>query len=240
MNLYNALGYDVKFQAENEILVPKGQQFSLNIQELPCKNKINGREVCHVQVKDSSNLPTESDNAYYLVTALFAQEYVHRKDLLTLQYNGAKRNAEKPNVYDSYPGLVRILNTKPSAKQDSSSQADNQPTDYKIVNTLAFPMTFEDGHKILGQNKNCVLDAEETSTESINGIPVVEKKFTKVKNLPEPEHNTLYVVSKIVADWAIDRTDLVSPNTFNLPAGSNNPPAYAKGYVVPAHNRRFD
>lgn len=161
--------------------------------------------------------------------------FTDRKDLLTLQFKGAQRNG---NAYDSFPGLVSIVHSK----KDLSNQLipiEEETISYEIVNTLAFPVKFEDGSQIPAQKLNCMLEGEET-IDQVDGIPVTKTSYTKATNLPEPKSNTLYIVSKLVADMIIDRFDLISPNTFSSPLGANNAPAYATGFVAPEHNKRFD
>jgi len=45
----------------------------------------------------------------------------------------------------------------------------------------------------------------------INGIPVVASRLGAVEGLPDPEPNTVLVVSRLVAGARPDRTDLVFP-----------------------------
>ena len=40
----------------------------------------------------------------------------------------------------------------------------------------------------------------------------MEKSFNEVEGLPEPQENTIYIVSALVAGAAKDRDDLVIPN----------------------------
>lgn len=44
-----------------------------------------------------------------------------------------------------------------------------------------------------------------------DGIPIISLTFGQVTGLPEQEEGVLLIVSKMVADAASDRTDLVSP-----------------------------
>ena len=47
----------------------------------------------------------------------------------------------------------------------------------------------------------------------INGVPVYANKFGEVENLPEPQPNTVYIVSLLVLQACPDRRDLVAPDT---------------------------
>lgn len=46
----------------------------------------------------------------------------------------------------------------------------------------------------------------------INGIPIYRTEAGKVEGLPEPENETLYIVSQMVANAAKNRGDLVYPH----------------------------
>lgn len=58
---------------------------------------------------------------------------------------------------------------------------------------------------------------EEKETEKINGIPVVKTVYTDVEGLPEPEEDTIYLVSTLVLQAlkanGIERPDCLAPNT---------------------------
>ena len=58
---------------------------------------------------------------------------------------------------------------------------------------------------------------EEKETEKINGIPVVKTVYTDVEGLPEPEENTVYLVSTLVLQAlkanGVCRPDCLAPNT---------------------------
>lgn len=48
----------------------------------------------------------------------------------------------------------------------------------------------------------------------INGISVRGSSYGNISDLPEPQENTIYIVSTLIAQRA-KRLDLVSPDTFN-------------------------
>ena len=60
------------------------------------------------------------------------------------------------------------------------------------------------------------LTEQQNKINSINSngieIDIMEKSFNEVEGLPEPQENTIYIVSALVAGAAKDRDDLVIPN----------------------------
>ncbi|ADQ06175.1 conserved hypothetical protein [Caldicellulosiruptor hydrothermalis 108] len=60
------------------------------------------------------------------------------------------------------------------------------------------------------------IESQQTQIGEINGIPVVRTVYTGL-NLPEPEPDTVYIVSTVVLQAAremgIQRNDLVAPDT---------------------------
>jgi len=50
-----------------------------------------------------------------------------------------------------------------------------------------------------------------TPFSTVNDIPVEHMTRSKVVNLPPPAPDTIYIVSRVVAEAAPERTDLVSP-----------------------------
>ena len=55
---------------------------------------------------------------------------------------------------------------------------------------------------------------EKISSVTVNGIEIdiMEKSFLEPEGLPEPQENTLYIVSALVAGACKNRNDLVIPN----------------------------
>jgi len=47
----------------------------------------------------------------------------------------------------------------------------------------------------------------------VNGIPVYKTEFTDIENLPDPQPNTIYIVSLLVLQACPHRRDLVAPDT---------------------------
>lgn len=56
---------------------------------------------------------------------------------------------------------------------------------------------------------------DERTVATTNGLilPITSKDYGKVKNLPNVEPGVLLIVSRIVAEAATDRDDLIVPNT---------------------------
>jgi hypothetical protein len=55
----------------------------------------------------------------------------------------------------------------------------------------------------------------EIYTETVDGVQVTDIRYDKTLNLPEPEENTYYIVSVVVAYANKDRNDLVFPDGLN-------------------------
>ena len=45
----------------------------------------------------------------------------------------------------------------------------------------------------------------------VDGIPLVVRQNERVVNLPEPQDDTVYIVSNIILDYCYDRLDLIAP-----------------------------
>lgn len=83
----------------------------------------------------------------------------------------------------------------------------------KMVNLTPHEITFyaEDGATIVGSVPSSgIARAAQFRKEAgkINGIPVNETKYGEVENLPDPQENTIYIVSVITAQAAKGRGDL--------------------------------
>jgi len=50
-------------------------------------------------------------------------------------------------------------------------------------------------------------------TTTVEGIPVVKTIFYEVEGLPEPQSDTIYIVSSLVAQAVPHREDVVAPDT---------------------------
>lgn len=64
-----------------------------------------------------------------------------------------------------------------------------------------------------GTVARCTQESEEVDTVKIAGlnVPIIRTVFGDVVGLPDPADGTLFVVSRIVAEAARDRKDLVVP-----------------------------
>ena len=60
-------------------------------------------------------------------------------------------------------------------------------------------------------------------------VPVISRTFTEVKELPDPEPGTIYLVSSMVLAAVPDRTDVFAPDSG--PTATRND----KGHVVAVH-----
>lgn len=54
------------------------------------------------------------------------------------------------------------------------------------------------------------VDVQRTQVDSIDGVPIYDSTYGDVDGLPDPQDDTMYVVSGLVAS-ATDRADVVSP-----------------------------
>lgn len=65
-----------------------------------------------------------------------------------------------------------------------------------------------------GITPRCQASTKEVDTVEVDGvtIPLTVSSFGDVYDLPEPLRNTLLIVSRVVADAASDRHDLVVPD----------------------------
>ncbi len=82
----------------------------------------------------------------------------------------------------------------------------------KIVNLTPHELNFVmgDGAEIKIPPSGMVARVEETSKNvgSVNGIPIIKKTFGQIEGLPEPQENTIYVVSLLTAQAVRDRSDV--------------------------------
>ncbi len=68
------------------------------------------------------------------------------------------------------------------------------------------PVTIEPSGKVA----RC--ERQQVQIGTVNGIPIFTVKMGAVENLPDPVEGTVYIVSKITAEGAPDRTDLLITN----------------------------
>lgn len=85
----------------------------------------------------------------------------------------------------------------------------------KIVNCTPHDISVIDdtGHAVAtfpGVMDCARVDLRVESTETICGVPVIKKSCVSDSGLPEPQYNTLYIVSSVFAQYApSDRDDLL-------------------------------
>lgn len=87
----------------------------------------------------------------------------------------------------------------------------------KLVNLTPHDIVITDGPTFKPSGKVARVDAIQKDAGSINGIPVKTQIFGDIVDLPEPQDDTVFIVSAIVLAAAKDkyRTDVVAPDTSN-------------------------
>ena len=87
----------------------------------------------------------------------------------------------------------------------------------EIVNLTPHPLNIvdEEGNVILSRD-GCQnpprLQEERTHTGYLVGVPTFKVRLGKIENLPEPNGDTIFVVSRPVAEASRDRDDLFIPD----------------------------
>ena len=76
-------------------------------------------------------------------------------------------------------------------------------------------LVLDDGRKIIFPPTDMVarVELQHEIVDHIDGIPVFQTNVGAVKDLPDPEDGTLYIVSSLVLGNCQDHKDLISPNT---------------------------
>lgn len=87
----------------------------------------------------------------------------------------------------------------------------------RIVNLTPHPIVITDGPTFDPSGKVARVDTIQADAGDINGIPVKQQSFGDIIDLPDPQDDTVFIVSAIVlsAAKAIGRTDVVAPDTSN-------------------------
>lgn len=85
----------------------------------------------------------------------------------------------------------------------------------KIVNLTPHSIAFvkESGNLVI--EPSGIIARVSTSTQvigEIDGVPVTETVFGEVENLPEPQEDTVFLVSSLVAQRVTGRSDVFIPN----------------------------
>jgi len=85
----------------------------------------------------------------------------------------------------------------------------------RVVNLTPHTINVVCGVEVAIPASGTVARCREISTPvgEVNGIPIVTKTFGEVVDLPEPQEDTIYIVSALVAAAAVKagRLDVVSP-----------------------------
>lgn len=73
-----------------------------------------------------------------------------------------------------------------------------------------------------------------SSTQKVQehvGIPLFKSEFGEIEGLPDPQPNTMYIVSALALKAIFDRTDVVAPG--NLQRDENGQPIGCFGFRLP-------
>jgi hypothetical protein len=74
---------------------------------------------------------------------------------------------------------------------------------------------------IPGSGRVARVDAKAEIIGQIDTIPVFSTQYGEIRGLPEKQSGTVYVVSRVVATAAAERTDLLVPHSLiRLPSGA--------------------
>lgn len=87
----------------------------------------------------------------------------------------------------------------------------------KIVNLTPHPISITDGDTFAPSGKVARVEAIQKDAGTINNIPVKQQTFGDIIDLPNPQDDTVFIVSAIVLSAAKEqgRTDVVAPDTSN-------------------------
>lgn len=89
---------------------------------------------------------------------------------------------------------------------------------------------FVGGKEVMALEPSGILprvEQEEVVIETINGVPITRQKFSKPYGLPEKEEGVFWIVSKLTAEAANDREDLLVPGP--MVRGENGKPVGCNG-----------
>ena len=97
----------------------------------------------------------------------------------------------------------------------------------KIINLTPHPIVITNGPTLQPSGTVARVTTQQVDAGTINGIPVKTQTFGDIVDLPDPQPDTIFVVSAIVlaAAKAQGRTDVVAPDTANAVRNEN-------GYIV--------
>jgi len=104
-----------------------------------------------------------------------------------------------------------MVGEKKNDIENKCSDAVKATANVKIVNLTPHPVVIEGVGEIppTSPPARCEEITERIGTVPGTDIPIIRKKFGKVVNLPEPQNDTIYIVSLPVAQ-AVRRADVLA------------------------------
>lgn len=87
----------------------------------------------------------------------------------------------------------------------------------KIVNLTPHAVVISNGPTFQPSGKVARVSVTQVPDGDIDGVPVAKQTFGDIVDLPDPQPDTIYIVSALVlsAAKAAGRTDCVAPDTSN-------------------------
>lgn len=103
----------------------------------------------------------------------------------------------------------------------------------KIINLTPHPISITDGPTFEPSGTIARVSVQQADAGNINGIPVKKQVFGDITGLPDPQDDTIFIVSTLVleAAKAIGRNDLVAPNSANAVRDENGHIVSVPGFV---------
>lgn len=103
----------------------------------------------------------------------------------------------------------------------------------KIINLTPHAVTITDGPTFQPSGQVARVSVQQVDDRDINGVPVKKQTFGDIVDLPNPQADTVYIVSAIVLAAAKDmgRTDVVAPDTANAVRNDNGHITSVPGFV---------
>lgn len=103
----------------------------------------------------------------------------------------------------------------------------------KIINCTPHAITITDGPTFEPSGQVARVTTQQTDAGNIAGIPVKIQTFGDIIDLPDPQDDTVYIVSNIVMAAAKEagRTDVVAPDTASAVRDDNGHIVSVPGFV---------
>ena len=103
----------------------------------------------------------------------------------------------------------------------------------KIINLTPHPISITDGPTFPPSGTVARVTTQQVDAGTVAGIQVKEQTFGDIVGLPDPQPDTVFVVSAIVlaAAKAAGRTDVVAPNTANAVRDNDGHIVSVPGFV---------